>query len=57
VARVRAYRYLRKKKRYSRRAAYREKVKVRASGRFRRRLEPRFKRGRWRIKAKYARSG
>jgi hypothetical protein len=57
VARVRAYRYLRKKKRYSRRAAYREKVKVRASGRFKRRLEPRFKRGRWRIKAKYARSG
>jgi hypothetical protein len=56
VARVRVYRYLRSKRRFARRATYAAKVKVRASGRFKRRLDSRFAHGRWRVKAKYARS-
>jgi hypothetical protein len=56
VARVRAYRFLRGKRRFARRAAYATKVKVRASGRIKRRLDKRFSSGRWRLKAKYARS-
>ncbi len=56
VARLRAYRYLRGKQRFSRRATYRARVKVRASGRLKRRLGSRFERGRWRLKAKYARA-
>ena len=56
VARVRAYRYLRGRRRFSRRATYTAKVQVRASGRFKRRLDSRFAQGRWRVKAKYARS-
>ncbi len=56
VARVRVYRYVRGKQRFSRRATFAAKVKVRASGRLKRRLDPRFAQGRWRLKAKYARS-
>ena len=56
IARVRAYRYLRGKRRFARRAAYKTKVTVRASGRIKRRLDKRFSSGRWRLKAKYARS-
>jgi hypothetical protein len=56
VARVRAYRYLRGKERFARRPAYVAKVRVRASGRIKRRLDSRFAQGRWRLKAKYARA-
>ena len=55
VARVRAYRYLRGKRRFARRATYAERVKVGASGRFARRLDSRLGR-RWRVRASYARS-
>jgi hypothetical protein len=56
VARVRAYRYLRKKRRFAHRAAYTARVRVRASGRIKRRLDSRLVHGRWRLRAKYARS-
>jgi len=53
VARVRAYRYLRGRKRFSRRASYVAKVQVGASGRFVRRLSARLGRGRLRVRAVY----
>ena len=56
VARVRAYRYLRKHGRFSRRATYAAKVKLSASGRFERRLDSQGESRRWRVTAKYARS-
>jgi len=56
VAKVRAYRYLRGKKRFARHPAYTARVRVRASGRIKRRLDERLAHGRWRLKAKYARS-
>lgn len=55
TARVRAYRYLRGRHRYSRRASYVVRVDVGDSGRFTRRLKKRLARGRWRLKASYAR--
>jgi len=56
IVRVRVYRYLRGKHRFARHATYKEKVKVRASGRIKHRLDERFEQGRWRLRAKYARS-
>jgi len=56
IVRVRAYRYLKRKHRFARRATYKVKVKVRRSGRIRHRLDDRFEQGRWRLKAKYTRS-
>ena len=53
IARVRAYRYLRGRRRFSRRASYVAKVKVGASGRFERRLGRRLARGRLRLRASY----
>ena len=57
VARVRVYRYLREKQRFARRPTYTFRVKLRASGRFKRRLESQRGGRRWRVRAKYARSG
>jgi len=53
VARVRAYRYLRGRQRFSRRASYTTKVNIDASGRFMRRLNKRLAQGRWRLRASY----
>lgn len=55
IARVRARRYLRGKRRFARRAAYSVRVRVRRSGRFARRLNRRIARGRWRVTASYVR--
>ena len=56
VAKVLVYRYLRGKHRFAHRPTYKAKVKVRASGRIKHRLDERFEQGRWRVKAKYTRS-
>jgi len=53
TARVRVYRYLRGRERYSRRASYVARVDVGDSGRFMRRLNKRLAHGRWRLKASY----
>ena len=53
VARVRAYRYLRGRQRFSRRASYVARVNVGTSGRFERRLNRQLARGRWRLRASY----
>ena len=55
VVRLRAHRYLRRKRRFARRAAYAVRVRVPRSGRFVRGLDGRLGRGRWRVTASYAR--
>ena len=54
VVRLRAHRYLRAKRRFSRRAAFDVDVRVSRSGRFVRRLDRSLGRGRWRLTASYA---
>jgi hypothetical protein len=54
MVRVRAYRYLRGRQRFSRRASYATRARVGASGRFVRRLNRRVSHGRWRVRAAYA---
>jgi polysaccharide biosynthesis protein PslG len=54
VLRVRVYRFLRGRQRFSRRASYATTVRVGASGRFLRRLNRRVAHGRWRVAASYA---
>ncbi|MGH2838204.1 MAG: GH39 family glycosyl hydrolase, partial [Thermoleophilaceae bacterium] len=54
VVRLRAHRYLRAERRFSRRARFTDEVRVSGSGRFVRRLDARLGRGRWRVTASYA---